>query len=198
MKVFKRWGAVSLLLAIAITIAHATVTYVQSFKVGSSFVWILENTGATMQTGAQKFGNSVTGSAVTMPTTSTASNFSTWLPVYNPTSSSIAAGTVLVSSNVAGGVGYVNVAAATTDLTTVVGVAAEAIAAASKGWMVPRGGGYAVVLTTGTVTIGQVLVTTTSVAGYATGTGTPTTGADFGTALSVGTAAGGSVVALLH
>jgi len=136
---------------------------------------------------------------VTLPSTNTGSQFAQWVPVYNPTASAIAAGTVLVSSNVAGGVAYINAGAATNDLTTVCGVAAESIAATSRGWMIPRGGGYAVVKATGIVTIGQVLVTTAAAAGYATGVTAPTTGADFGVAISSNqTQAGGVVLAILH
>lgn len=132
----------------------------------------------------------------TLPTSATASYYANWVPVYNPLSSSIAAGTVLVSSNT--GIGYVRPAGATIDLTGVVGVAAETIGAASKGWMVPRGGGYAMALTTGTIAIGDVLITSGTVAGRLGPDSTPTTGADIAVAMEAGDAAGDSIVVLMR
>lgn len=132
----------------------------------------------------------------TLPTAATASYFADWVPVYNPLSSSIAAGTVLVSSNT--GIGYVRPAGATIDLTGVVGVAAESISATSKGWMVPRGGGYAMALTTGTVAIGDVLITSGTVAGRLGTDNTPTTGADIAVAMEAGDATGDSIVVLMR
>lgn len=195
MKFFKKWPFAFATGLIAISLAYATVTYVQSFKVGGSYVWILESNGATTQTAAQKFGSSVTGSAITMPTTTTGANFSTWVPVYN-VGAALTQGDVLIASNT--GTGYVMKQPGTTGLTTVVGAAAEAIASGATGWMIPRGGQYAIVKTTGTVAIGDTLVSTSSAAGYAGGSATPTTGTDFGTAMSAGTAAGGTVLAILH
>lgn len=141
------------------------------------------------------FGDSAVDANITLPSSS-ASVYAHMVPVYNPTGSSIALGTPLISSTT--GAGYINSAAATTDLTTIVGVAGYAIAGTSRGWMIPRGGGYAVVRTTGTVTIGMNLVSTTSAAGYLTGTSAPTTGADVATAMTTGTAAGGTVLAIMH
>lgn len=199
-----KWASFVGVSIIFVSLAYATVTYKVRYTTLGTEVFRIESDGGIVAQGGVaavgpwKRGNTTTGTAVTMPTTTTGSNFAGWVPVYNPTGSSIAAGTVLISSDVANGVAYVNSAPATTDLTTIIGVAAEAIAATSKGWMVPRGGGYAVVKTTGTVNIGDTLVSTTSAAGYLTGDATPTTGADVGTALSAGTAAGGSILALLH
>lgn len=131
----------------------------------------------------------------TLPTADTASYFADWRPVYNPLGSSIAKGTVLTSSNT--GIGYVRPSAATGDLTGVLGVAAEDISALSKGWMVPRGGNYASMLTTGTVAIGDVLVTTGSAIGRVWTDNTPTTGADVAIALEAGTASGDLIAVLM-
>lgn len=141
------------------------------------------------------YGDSALDANVTLPTSSSAV-YNNLLPVYNPTGSSISAGTPLISSNT--GAGYVNSSPATSDLTTIIGVAAYTISGTSKGWMVPRGGGYAVVKTTGTVTIGQNLVSTITAAGYLTGTSTPASGAGVATALTTGVSSGGTVLAVMH
>ena len=195
MKAFKRWGALALLTAMAVSIAYATVTYVTSYKVAGSYVWILQNDGSVMEKGALKMGDTLTGSSLTLPTTTTGSNFSRWIPVKNIGSAAATQGDILCSSNT--GTGYVSVCPGTSDLKTVLGVAAESIASGATGWMVGRGGGYAVIHTTGTVNIGDILVSTSSASGYATGNNSPTTGAYFGHALSAGTSSGGSVLALI-
>ncbi len=133
----------------------------------------------------RSYGDADVTSDITLPTASDAL-YQDLLPVYNPTASTIAAGSVLISSNVAANTGaYVQVAPATIDQTNVIGVAAEAIAATSKGFMVPRGGKFALALTTGTIARGDVLVTSNTVSGsgYLGVDNTPTTGADVGVAL---------------
>lgn len=140
-------------------------------------------------------GDSAVDSNITLPS-ATSAVYNNLLPVYNPTGSSIAAGTPLISSNT--GAGYVNSSPATSDLTTIIGVAAYTISGTSRGWMVPRGGGYAVVKTTGTVTIGQNLVSTITAAGYLTGSSTPAAGSAVATAMTTGTASGGTVLAVMH
>lgn len=196
---FKKYWLLGIL---AIPVAYysyalAAYSYIRHTVAGSQ-IYELYSDGTVTLAGPLKSGNNYTATSITLPTTTTGSNFAHWLPVTNIGTSALVQGDVVVSSNVSGGVVYVQKAPATTDLTTVVGVAAEAIAAGAKGWMVPRGGGYAVVKTTGTVTIGDTLVSTSSASGYLTGDSTPTSGADVGTALSVGTAAGGTIIALLH
>ena len=143
-----------------------------------------------------KHGSNGTASSVTLPTAVTGSNFADWVPCYNPTSSAIPVGSVLVASNT--GVAYVNISPATIDLTGVVGVAAAEIPATSNGWMVPRGGGYVVVKTTGTVAIGDVLITSGTVAGRLGVDNTPTTGADVAIAMDAGTAAGDDILAIMR
>lgn len=192
MKKFKSWGAAALLITIGISLAYATVTYVQSFKVGGNYVWILESTGATLQTGAMKSGNTLTGSSLTLPTTVTGSNFSRWVPVKNIGSSAVIQGQILIASNT--GTGFVMGAPATLDLTNTVGVAAEGIASGATGWMVPRGGGYAVILASGTIAIGDVLVSSGATAGYAWSDTTPTTGAQLAIAMSANTSGSGNPI----
>ncbi len=73
----------------------------------------------------------------------------------------IAAGSVLISSNVAANTGvYVTTSPATINQKNVIGIAAADIAAASNGFMIPFGGKYALVKTTGTIVRGDVLCTT--------------------------------------
>jgi hypothetical protein len=186
---------------IAVSLVYAA-SYAHRLTVAGTEIWRIDNDGSFQNQssfttiGPVKMGSNETGSSTTLPTTTTGSNFSHWVPVYNPTGSTIAAGTVLIASDT--GTGYINVAPATTDLLNTVGVAAESIATVSNGWMVPRGAGLAVVLTTGTVSIGNVVVTTVSAAGYLTGDTTPTAEASVGVALSAGTASGGSTLVLLH
>lgn len=169
----------------------------QRFTVSGSQIYELYSDGAVTIAGPLKSGNNYTGSSVTLPTTSTGAKFAHWVPVYNPTGSSIAAGTILIASNT--GTGYVQPVPSVLSTTTVVGVAAEAIASVTKGWMIPLGGGYAIVLTSGTVAIGDVLVTTGTSAGRAGPNNTPTSGTDIGVAVSAsGTSTGGSVLAILR
>lgn len=190
----RTWATALAFVVMSLSLAFAGDRIVR-YTSGGSQVFDLRSDGLVTSV-ATKRGGSSTISAVTLPTTTTASNFSQWLPVYNVGSAAAVQGSVLCSSNT--GTGYVQVCPATTGATNVVGVAAEAIATVSNGWMVPRGGGYAVVKTTGTVNIGDLLVSTSSASGYATGNTAPTSGTDFGTAMSAGTAAGGSIVAILH
>lgn len=142
--------------------------------------------------------DNLTISAATLPTFATGNSYSRQIPVYNPTASTISAGSILISSDVASNTGaYVNVAGATIDLTTIIGVAAADISATSNGWMIPRGGGFAIALTTGTVSVGQTLVSSGTVAGRLGADATPTTGADVAIAMEAGTAAGDSILVMM-
>jgi hypothetical protein len=202
----KKWIAGSLGLAIvAVSLAYAA-TYVQRFTVAGTEVWRIDNDGSVQNAssfttiGPVKMGSSETGSSATVPTTTTGANFSKWVPVYN-VGAAVTQGDILIASNT--GTGYVALAGLTNDLTTIVGVAAESIASGAKGWMVPRGGGFAIVKTTGAVAIGDILVSSAPIGGSGGRAGsdtTPTTGADFATAMSAGVsqAAGDSVLAILH
>lgn len=133
--------------------------------------------------GQVSYGDADLTAGITLPT-STNAMYQDLLPVYNPTGTTIAAGSVLISSNISTNTGaWVNIAPATIDLTNIIGVAAEAIAGTSNGFMVPRAGKYVLVLTTGTVARGDLLVTSGTVAGYLGVDATPTTGADIAVAL---------------
>lgn len=190
-----------LFLVAGISCTLYAATYLHRLTVGGVEKWRINNDGSTVQqgysvqNGPARFGDTDTVANITLPTTSNGANFANQLPVYNPTSSSIAAGSLLIASTT--GTGYVNISPATADLTSIVGVAASAIAATSYGWMVPRGGGYAIVLTTGTVSVGDALVSSGPTAGYAGIDVTPTTGADFGIAMTA-TSGNSSVLAILH
>lgn len=178
---------------IAITLAYAGDRMVRYTYQGST-KFDLRSDGL-YQAVPTKFGDNQTATSLTLPTVTTGSNFALWVPAKN-IGPAVTQGDVLIASNT--GTGYVQISTSVTDLTSVVGVAAESIASGAIGWIVPRAGGYAIVHTTGTVNIGQVLVTTVTASGYATGTATPTSGADFATAMSAGTASGGTVLAILH
>jgi hypothetical protein len=99
-------------------------------------------------------------------------------------------GSVLVATTPASGYGHaVCISNATNDLTSWVGIAAEA---ASVGDVIQYyTDGYVLARTTGTVAVGNTLVTSSDAAGHLKADATPTTGADVGVALAVGTAAGG-------
>ncbi len=116
------------------------------------------------------------------------------IPLKNCGTSTWVPGNLIVANNTAPGCAAK--AGATTDLTTWVGIADGTVLAGDRGYVVNKG--YAVALTTGTVNIGQTLVSTSSAAGFLTGNATPTTGADVGIALSTGVAAGGSTLILLR
>lgn len=171
----------------------------------AQFTNLYDNSGPTVRwfpgsrnifNGALAFGDSATTSSITLPTTTTGSSFALQVPVYNPTASTIPQGTALISSNT--GAGYVNVAPATIDVTNVIGVAAADITATSKGFMVSRGCGYAIVLTTGTVAVGDVLITSGTVAGRLGTDNTPTTGADVAVAMTAGSAGGSAILAIMR
>lgn len=196
-KLKKSW--LLLLAVLALPVAYysyvlAAYSY-QRFTAGGSQIYELYSDGTVTIAGPLKSSNNYTATSVTLPTTVTGSNFAHWVPVTN-IGPAVVQGEVLIASNT--GTGYVRSQPGTTALTTVVGVAAEAIASGAKGWMVPRGGGFAIVRTTGTVNIGDTIVSSATAVGYAGGTATPTTGTDFGTAMSAGTAAGGVILAILH
>ena len=83
----------------------------------------------------------------------------------------------------------VTVAGATNDLTTLVGV--SLVAASTGTWIPVATNGFVLALTTGTVNPGAVVVSTVAAAGYLSTNSNSVWGADFGLALSTGTAGGG-------
>lgn len=143
-------------------------------------------------------GDSQITASVTLPTITTAQNFSHWVPVLN-VGAAVTLGDVLMSSYTT--TGSMNVTISTgLNLTNVLGVAAESIASGAKGWMIPRGAGYAVVHATGVINAGQLIASTGTASGYVGGfTNGALSSLDFGTAISSNTnPAGGSIIAILH
>lgn len=137
----------------------------------------------------------------TAETTSTSSGNSQgiMIPVkIHADSSAVLEGSVLVANppTSSGGDVVVSLGAATNDLTTIVGIAAEAGSAGDVIDMYISG--FVLARTTGTVVAGNTLVSTTASAGYLAADATPTTGADVAVALSTGTAAGGLTKVLLY
>lgn len=181
-------GILSALVLIPLTYALATYSF-QRYVVNDSQIYDLRSDGTLTLAGPIKSGNNDTGASVTLPTTTTGAQFSRWVPVYN-VGAAVTQGDLLISSNT--GTAYVRVAPATLDLTNVVGVAAEAIASGANGWMIPRGGGYAIVHASGTISIGDVLVSSGATSGYAWSDTTPTSGAGVAIAMSANTSGSGN------
>ena len=110
--------------------------------------------------------------------------------VRNNSGTAISIGDVCLADATSQVMGNVNIANVTST-TSVVGVAVEAIANGSTGLMAVSG--FALVKTTGTVLVGQVLVSSAPAGGgapkgYASGTATPTSGTDIGVAMESATA----------
>ena len=123
------------------------------------------------------------GSDGTAPDTSSGGYYGVKVPFTNGTGITLSQGMIVCAST---GTGAAR-AAVVTATTTVVGVAEGTITAGSVGYMTVSG--YALVLATGTVIEGDVIVTTnvaggSAVYGYGGGTATPTTGTDVGVAMS--------------
>lgn len=110
-----------------------------------------------------------------------------------------ALGSVIIASvttNAVAAVAY-GTTASVLSTTTVIGVADGTYANGTYGWMTVSG--YALVLTTGVVHLGDLLVSSNSVsAGWAGATPTATTGCDFAVALSTTASTGGTVLAKLR
>lgn len=138
------------------------------------------------------------GTAETVSTTSGNSQGVKVPVTLHADSAAVLEGSVLVAyfpSSASGSV-EVGLGGATNDLTTVVGIAAEAGSAGDVIDMYVSG--FVLARTTGTVVAGNTLVSTTAAAGYLAADATPTTGADVAVALSTGTAAGGLTKVLLY
>lgn len=195
MKRFKKnWHFAAMFVAVSVAFAYAA-NYAQRLVVGGTQVWLIESDGTTQSAGPTRYGNNAVTASVTLPSILTGSQFAQQVPVYN-VGAAVTLGDVLIASNT--GTGYVAAGTATDALKTIVGVAAGSIASGAKGWMVPRGGGYAVIKTTGTVAIGDILVSTGAAAGYLTGQASPVAGSIVATAMSAGTSSGGTVLAIMQ
>lgn len=101
-------------------------------------------------------------------------------------------GSVLVATTPVAGQGVsVAVAPAVADLTTVVGVASAAISTGSTVGV--YGYGFVMMLTTGTVNVGDALQTSPKAAGYAQADGITVSSATIGVAFAGGISAGGRI-----
>lgn len=186
MKRFKLWLGIGLVSVLGyITIVHAA-SYYERYLVNGSEIWRLDNDGTTYQTGAATTTDLKLGTGAP----STTAFYAVKVPFYAAVA--MDQGDVVISSQNGSGYGSKAAVLATT---TVLGVCDGTYAAGSIGYMAVSG--YALVLTTGTVAAGNVLVSTggtngTGAAGYAgVTTGTQVVGTTVGKAMVAGTAAGG-------
>lgn len=134
-------------------------------------------------------------SSPTLPVVGTADDFSVKVPFYNQSGSTLALGSViLTTSGTVTSNGLAGTAAAVLATTTVMGVLDASCTSGAVCFMSVSG--FAAVLTTGTVKIGDILVSTSGsngagAAGYAgVTTGTQVVGTVIGKALEVGTSSG--------
>jgi hypothetical protein len=188
MKRFKLWIGIGLLSILGfIVVVHAT-SYVERYLVNGTEVWRLNSDGTTVQTGSITAYDILLGAA-----TPTASAFyGVKVPFY--ASVAMVQGDVVLSSNSMTGYGTI---ASILSTTSVLGVCDGTYAAGAVGQMTVSG--YALVLTTGAVAIGNLVVSTdgsnaAGAAGYAgatTASASTVVGTVIGKAMSVGTAAGG-------
>lgn len=141
-------------------------------------------------------GDIYQGLSGSRPSTSSKTYPGYLVPFYNASGASRTEGDILIASTTASTSGYAGVTTAVAT-TTVIGVCATTTADGAVGWMRTRG--YALVKTTGTVSIGDLIVST-QVAGYGARlqpANTDLIGVVIGKAMSVGTAAGGNTLVLL-
>lgn len=183
-KLLKWMGALALIIGVYAIVHAATLGTVERFTSNGTQIWVLKSDGSSAQTGSQKFGSDSVTPA--LPTAANGDKFGIKVPVYNVGASATAQGTLLCSSNT--GTGYV-AACVSSDQKTVFGTADDVIASGGYGYASVAG--YALVLTTGTVAIGDVIVSTVASSGYGAANNSPTSGTDLGIAMSAGTAAGG-------
>lgn len=135
-------------------------------------------------------GDVVLGGIATTPSQS--NYFGVDIPFYN-VGSALTQGDIVIASNT--GTGYVRVSPATTDLTNVVGAAQGAVASGAVGFI--RVAGLAILKSTGTIAIGDAIVSTVAAAGYVGADTTPTTGAKIGVALESASGDGDLFLAIL-
>ena len=175
-------------------------TDVQTFTVGGNQVFNITNTGVVTQTGALEFGDS--NASPSLPTASTAADFGVKVPVQNGGGTTIAKGSVIIASASASGIAIVSSISALASI-DVLGVADADILSFANGFMTISG--YALMLTTGAVANGDILISTdgtngSGAAGYGGVDSTPTVGAAIAKAIGPGTTSGGltPVLLMLH
>lgn len=133
----------------------------------------------------------VLGNQGIQPSDSTGGYYGIKVPCYAVTA--ISQWDLVIASNT--GTGYCRTGTATADLTSFLGISDGNYAAGSVAYVTVAG--FTLAKTTGTVNIGDALVTGTTSAGSLIADTTPTTGAKVGIALKAGTASGGNTLILL-
>jgi hypothetical protein len=170
-------------------------TYVSSGRVQTS--------STTVSLGS-KFGNNV-GNPTQTPTSTTAVLYGLKVPYVNASGTTVPAGGVVIASvTAAAGVPVPGAPSVYTATSTWIGIAESALVAGGTGYMTISG--YATVLTTGAVQIGEYIVSSAPVTGYAGSLGVNLSTSTLiqnwpfiiGKAMSVGTAAGGTTIILLR
>lgn len=173
------------------------------FRITSALGLSLSNSSGTdiftvSTLGNVQNANNVTAGAATAPSATFYPGIK--VPFYNA-GVAVVQGSVIIASGSINSTGYGSTAAVLAT-TTVMGVSDGAYAANAIGYMTIKG--YALVLTTGTVMVGNILVSThpggaAGLPGYAGATtGTQVVGTKIGKALQAGTAAGGLTLAIIE
>lgn len=157
------------------------------------------NYNLRLYNGSLVFGdNGLTPSSAnpqTSPTITTGGFYGIKLPITNGSSSTSSIGQVVCSSTLASGIQGTFVSATAT--TSILGVVDGSYVSGATMYMTTHG--YALVLTTGAVLPGQLLVSSATASGRAgAANGTVVVGTVIGKALTVGAAAGDSVLALIN
>lgn len=182
---------------IALPIFVYSGTDVHTLKVDGNQVWNIDNTGSVAAAGSIKLGDN--NSTPTLPTATNAANFSLKIPYQNGSGSTITDGSVVVASTTASSL-YIGSSVILAATTTVMGIADGDLASGANGYMSVAG--YALVLTTGTIVVGDILVSTDGASGLATGfagannASTIAPGAVIGKAVEATTATGLTAVKL--
>lgn len=142
--------------------------------------------------------NPSTNNSTTTPSTTVGGYYGVKVPFFNGASASTANGMIIIASaTFNSSTTFEGSFASVAATTTILGVADGVYASGAIGYMTVSG--YALVLTTGAVKIGDLLVSTNTTAGYAgVGSGTIAVGTVIGKALTVGPAAGGLVLSLIN
>lgn len=193
-------------------------TAVTRYTVRGNEVYKLDQEGVVASSGAVisktyimpaqgvKIGNS--SNTPTAPTSSTGANYGIKVPYTNAGSTTIAAGAVVMAGvSALGTVNTPGLATSVLSTSTWIGINESSLASGATGYMTVSG--LALVLTTGTVAVGDLLISSvthgSTTQGYAGALISPSTGtlagnpyAVIGKALSVGTASGGLTLIKLN
>ncbi len=144
-------------------------------------------------------GDIVLGGSGSQPSTTSGAYPGYQVPFYNASGGTLTEGDVVIASVTAtSGTGYMTTTTALAT-TTVMGICAGSVANGAIGWM--KIAGWAIAKTTGTVNVGDLLVTTNTVAGRLgriAPAATVEEGAVVAKAAEVGTAAGDTILVLLN